>query len=137
MVFLLIIGGRQIRTKMLLDDQGHWREGMWLDELVLPSQANAAGKAFQAAKPKLTSPLPINSCSLDSLTLLPGVGKVMAERIDEARRQGRIFTCADDLRLVKGIGIKLSARLDTLVIYQLELPPVNLLPDSTFLYDCP
>lgn len=120
-----------------MDDQGHWRQGMWLDELVLPSQADAAENAGKTAKPKLTSALPINSCSMDSLTLLPGVGKVMAERIDEARRQGQVFTCAEDLRMVKGIGMKLSTRLDTLVIYQLELPAVSLPPDSTFLYDCP
>lgn len=125
-----IIGGRQIRTHMLLDDQGLWKEAMWLDQLVLPAKANAAGRSQKSRKPKLTTPLPINTCSADSLTLLPGVGKVMAGRIDAARQQGQVFTCAADLQKIKGIGTKLSARLDTLVIYQIERNPTNLNPDS-------
>lgn len=127
LAFLLILGGRQVRTHMLLDDQGMWKDTMWLDELVLPSVAQAASNK---SKPKLTTPLPINSCSADSLTLLPGVGQVMAGRIMEARRQGQIFSCAADLRQIKGIGSKLSARLDTLVLYQL-LPNATILPPDS------
>jgi len=61
--------------------------------------------------------LPVNTCSVDSLTLLPGVGKVLAGRIDAVRRQGIRFRCAADLEQVKGIGTRLSARLDTLLLY--------------------
>jgi len=86
LAFLIIVGGRSIRTRLLLDDEGHWRDGMWLDELVLPNQANAANGEKTSAKPKLTTALPINTCSTDSLTLLPGVGKVMAQRIEDARQ---------------------------------------------------
>ncbi len=122
---------------MLLDDHGLWRDGMWLDELVLPGQASAAAGAANMAKPKLTTPLPINTCSTDSLKLLPGVGEVMAGRIEEARQQGHVFTCARDLMKIKGIGTKLSARLDTLVIYQLEPNSAQVNPDSSKILDSP
>jgi DNA uptake protein ComE-like DNA-binding protein len=110
---------------MLIGPDGHWRDHLWLDALVEgPSAAQAAEK-----RPKivLTTPLPINNCSLDSLTLLPRVGPVLAARIDEARRNGVVFCTAEDLRRVKGIGPALSARLDTLVIYA---NPTNISPDS-------
>ena len=98
---------------MLITPDGRWRDHMWLDELVLgPAEATAAEKV---PKPVLTTPLPINSCSTDSLTLLPGVGPVLAERIQEVRANGHIFNSAEDLRLVKGIGPALSARLGPLV----------------------
>ncbi len=126
---LFLVGGRQIRTHMLLDDNGYWKEKMWLDELVLPANALAAEGAGKTQMPKLTTPLPINTCSADSLTLLPGVGKVMASRIDAARQQGHLFTCKADLREIKGIGVMLSTRLDTLVLYSLEPIPSSL-PDD-------
>ena len=112
---------------MLLDDQGLWRDRMWLDELVLPDGALAGENAGKPAKIVLTTPLPINSCSQDSLQLLPGVGKVMAQRIADARLTGMVFHSAEDLKLIKGIGEKLSARLDTLVMYH---PSVEMIPES-------
>ena len=99
---------------MLLGPEGRWRDDLWLSHLVV-DEAQAA--TARAVRPKLTTPLPINSCSVDSLTLLPGVGKVLAGRIDEIRRQGVRFTCAEDLKQGKGIGKALSSRLDTLLIY--------------------
>ena len=137
LAFLFIMGGRQIRIHMLLDDHGIWKERMWLDELVLPAEAHASEAGGKTKKIKLTTPLPINTCSADSLTLLPGVGKVMAQRIDVARQQGQVFTCAEDLRKIKGIGAMLSARLDTLVIYQLEQNPAKPNPDSRKFQDSP
>jgi len=102
---------------------------MWLDELILPPEAQAGSGPGKLSKPVLTSPLPINTCSLDSLMLLPGVGAVMAGRIDAARRQGVLFANSDDLRKIKGIGEKLSARLDTLVIYSLKANSNDTNPD--------
>lgn len=111
----LLLCGRLIRQKMLVDPGGHWRDHLWLDALVTtPTVAVAAAKP---PKPRLTTPLPINSCSLDSLTLLPGVGPVLAARIDDARRSGLVFSAAQDLRRVKGIGPVLSTRLDSLILY--------------------
>ena len=65
--------------------------------------------------------MPINTCSLDSLCLLPGVGPVLAGRIVQARAAGMVFRRAADLQAVKGIGPRLAARLDSLVLYA---PPV-------------
>jgi len=128
---VLLFSGRMIRTHMLLDDQGLWRDRMWLDDLVLPDSALAGQNSKKPAKIVLTTPLPINSCSTDSLRLLPGVGKVMAQRIDEARQNGMVFKSAADLRSIKGIGEKLSARLDTLVLYLPEASNTPAEADST------
>ena len=120
--------GRLIRHHLLITPDGNWREHLWLDEIVLsPADAAAAEKA---PKPVLTSPLPINYCSVDSLTLLPGVGPVLAGRIEEVRADGHIFHNAEDLRLVKGIGPALSARLAPLVDFSSEAAPDSVSEDS-------
>lgn len=122
------MAGRMIRHKMLISPDGQWREHLWLDEIVLtPADAAAAEKA---PKPVLTTPLPINYCSVDSLTLLPGVGPVLAGRIQDVRAEGHIFHTAEDLRLVKGIGPALSARLGPLVDFSVEAPADSVSEDS-------
>lgn len=122
------MAGRLIREKMLITPAGEWREHLWLDEIVLtPADAAAAEKA---PKPVLTSPLPINTCSVDSLTLLPGVGPVLASRIQDVRAEGHIFRTAEDLRLVKGIGPALSARLAPLVDFTAAAPTDSIPEDS-------
>ena len=128
---ILILLGRQVRTRMLVDDQGMWREHLWLDALVQPPGAQAATGRKKREKIVLTTDLPINTCSRDSLRLLPGVGKVMAGRIAAAREQGMVFHSAKDLRQIKGIGAKLSARLDTLILYDTSPSMVPLRPDSS------
>lgn len=120
MAFSLLMAGRLVRHLMLVRPDGQWREHMWLDDLVaLPAEAAASEKVV---KPVLTGPLPINTCSVDSLTLLPGVGPVLAARIEEVRAEGHIFATAEDLRMVKGIGPTLSARLAPLVDFAVEAP---------------
>jgi predicted flap endonuclease-1-like 5' DNA nuclease len=47
----------------------------------------------------------------DSLTLLPGIGPVLADRIVNARSGKRSFTRWDDLLAIKGIGPKTVERL--------------------------
>lgn len=128
MVFSLLMGGRFIRYRMLITPQGQWREHLWLDDLVAgPALATAAEKA---PKTVLTTPLPINTCSVDSLTLLPGVGPVLASRIQDVRAEGHIFATGEDLRLVKGIGPALSARLAPLVDFSVSAPSDSLAEDS-------
>lgn len=128
MAFSLLMAGRLIRHRMLITPDGQWREHMWLDGVVLaPGDAEASEKA---PKPVLTTPLPINICSVDSLTLLPGVGPVLAGRIQEVRAEGHIFRNADDLRTVKGIGPALSARLAPLVDFAVEEAADSLSEDS-------
>ena len=120
--------GRMIRHKMLITPDGQWRDHLWLDEFVLT--AADAQAAEKAPKPVLTDPLPINTCSVDSLKLLPGVGPVLAGRIQEVRAEGHIFRTAEDLRLVKGIGPALSARLAPLVDFSFEAVEDSIREDS-------
>ncbi|MFT5232477.1 MAG: putative flap endonuclease-1-like 5' DNA nuclease [Candidatus Krumholzibacteriia bacterium] len=115
LVVMVIFAGRWVRQEMLVDPQGEWQEYLWLDSLV--AGPDAAQAQERPPKPVLTTPLPINTCQSDSLTLLPGVGPVLAARIAAARDSGLVFCTMEDLRLVKGIGQVLSARLDSLVIY--------------------
>jgi len=118
LIFTLLMTGRLIRHRMLMAPDGQWREHLWLDDIVLASgEAEASEKA---PKPELTTPLPVNTCSVDSLTLLPGVGPVLAGRIQDVRAEGHIFRNAEDLRLVKGIGPALSARLAPLIDFAVE-----------------
>lgn len=56
----------------------------------------------------------LSNAPSDSLTLLPGIGPVLAERIAGARTGKRSFTDWDDLLAVKGIGPKKLDRLRTL-----------------------
>jgi predicted flap endonuclease-1-like 5' DNA nuclease len=80
--------------------------------------ATAPRRRGRPVRATLTTPLAINSCSLDSLQLLPGVGPVLAARIDEARRQGTIFRNPSDLLEIRGIGPAALARLTPLVRFR-------------------
>jgi len=82
--------------------------------------SRAAGRSARAT---LTTPLAINTCRPDSLQLLPGVGPVLAARIDEARRQGTIFRKPTDLLGIKGIGPAAMARLTPLVDFSAPSRP--------------
>ena len=113
LLFLLLMGGRLVRRHMLLGPEGQWRQHLWLDELV--QVETPAARAAPPEKPRLTSPLPVNTCSRDSLTLLPGVGPVLADRIAAVRNAGVVFRCADDLQQVKGIGPVLAGKLAPVV----------------------
>ena len=86
LILCLVFGGRMLRHHLVVGPEGSWRPHLWLDEVVAsPVQA---GPDPAPEKPGLTLPLPINTCSLDSLTLLPGVGPVLALRIHEVRTGG-------------------------------------------------
>jgi hypothetical protein len=127
LIMLILLGGRMVRRHMLVDPQGQWRQELWLDELVRPASAETATEP--EAEPRLTLPLPINVCSRDSLTLLPGVGPVLADRIDKVRETGVVFRRPEDLKIVKGIGPALSARLGAVVDFR-EPDPGAASPDS-------
>lgn len=113
LILAVVLGGRGLRKHLLLGPQGVWREHLWLDELVLTPAASAADQP--PARPRLTTPLPINTCSRDSLILLPGVGPVLADRIEVVREGGMVFRCAEDLKVVKGIGPVLAGKLAPVV----------------------
>jgi len=128
LVFLFLMAGRVIRHRMLITPEGQWRGHLWLDDIVMSSAGAEA--AEKAPKPELTTPLPINTCSEDSLTLLPGVGPVLAGRIQQERAKGQIFRDSADLRLVKGIGPALSARLTPLIDFSAISAPDTASEDS-------
>lgn len=99
----------------MIDVDGAWRDDLWLEQYLpaAPSEDDSGGPS----PPVLTAPLPINTCSTDSLKLLPRVGPVLAGRIDQCRREGLVFGSTADLQRVKGIGPVLAARLETLVVF--------------------
>ena len=111
---LLLAGGRLVRHRLLLGPDGAWRDELWLDDLLADTGAEAAGES-EPERPVLTSPLPVNTCSIDSLTLLPGIGPVLAERIARDRAAAGSYRRPDDLRRVRGIGPVLAARLAPLL----------------------
>ena len=53
----------------------------------------------------------INRAEWPELTLLPGISRVMAQRIVQYRRKAGAFRHIDDLRQVPGIGPKTVARM--------------------------
>ncbi len=114
LAFLLLLGGRWLRRRLLLGPDGRWRDDLWAADLLAADPADSAA-AGPPPKPRLTAPLPVNTCSEDSLTLLPGVGPRLAERLAAARREGGPFRDAADLQRVKGIGPTLAGRLGPLV----------------------
>lgn len=128
MAFLLaaaaILGGRALRQGLLVDPQGAWRDPEWLAE-VLPPLAAADDDESAPAPAILTGPLFINRCAADSLTLLPGVGPVLAGRIARARAEGVHFASAADLQKVKGIGASLAAKLASRVAFGPAAAPVD------------
>ena len=65
------------------------------------------------AAPVVTHPdrIDINRAEWPELTLLPGISRVMAERIVQYRREKGPFGSVEDLRQVSGIGPKTVARM--------------------------
>jgi hypothetical protein len=104
---VLLAGGRIVRRELLLAGAGRWREALWL-ESALPALPPPDGRSAQKSSPAF--PLAVNRLPADSLTVLPGVGPVLAGRIVAERESGGTFVDADDLQRVKGIGPRLAAR---------------------------
>lgn len=86
-------------------------------------RAASGHPAGRARKASLTAPLAINTCAPDSLLLLPGVGPVLAARLDEARRAGKVFRTPADLLGIKGIGPAAVSRLSPLIRFAEGVPP--------------
>ncbi|KAA3655927.1 MAG: helix-hairpin-helix domain-containing protein [Calditrichaeota bacterium] len=57
-------------------------------------------------KKRLSSKININSATATTLLQLPGIGKVIAQRIIDYREQNGYFTSENQLKKVKGIGEK-------------------------------
>jgi competence protein ComEA len=72
-----------------------------------------AGAASGSATP--TTPLDLNTATVEQLDGLPGVGPVLAGRVLEWRTQHGGFTSVEQLRQVKGLGGKTGQELMALV----------------------
>jgi competence protein ComEA len=80
--------------------------------LLLASVAIAApATGSPSSKEGPSSPVDLNSASTEQLTEIPGIGKVMAQRIVEWRDQHGPFQRVEDLMKVKGIGEKSFQKL--------------------------
>ena len=64
---------------------------------------------------KAPSKIDLNRASVDELTMLPGVGPVLAQRMVEWRKAHGRYRSVDDLQEVKGIGKKRMEQLRPLV----------------------
>ncbi len=71
-----------------------------------PAPEPAQGKK----KPAPAGKINVNTATLQQLRTLPGIGPTLSARIVEAREK-QPFRSVDDLRRVKGIGVKTLARL--------------------------
>ena len=84
-------------------------------EAARPARSPVRSSAQTLPSDFLSDPLQFLSRSpADSLTLLPGIGPVIAARIVEARGGKVLFKQWDDLLAVRGIGPKKLARLQQL-----------------------
>ena len=63
----------------------------------------------------LSSPISINTASVDDLQRIPGIGPAMAKRITERRSKAR-FTCPEDLLDVRGIGEKTLVKIRPYIV---------------------
>ena len=64
---------------------------------------------------KAPSKVDLNRAGVDELTMLPGVGPVLAQRMVEWRKAHGRYRSVDDLQEVKGIGKKRMEQLRPLV----------------------
>lgn len=73
-------------------------------------QQDTASQTGDAAGARIN----INSADAELLSILPGIGEVLAERIIEYRNENGPFSTPEDLLLVEGIG---ETRLNELIDY--------------------
>lgn len=87
------------------------------DSLVARTSAAPADSAQedQIPTPSAENPINLNTASRDALQALPGVGPVLAKRIDAYRSAQRPFQRVEELKRVSGIGPKTLATLRPMV----------------------
>jgi competence protein ComEA len=75
------------------------------------SGTGAEKKASQKAADQKIEPIDINTADFDALVDLPGIGKVVAQRIIDYRKEHGPFKKVEELVNVKGIGERLLERV--------------------------
>ena len=91
--------------------------------LAVPAQMQTAPTTAATAaaetvpKETVSFPVNINTADADTLTALPGIGQVLAERIVAYRRQNGPFRVIEEITKVEGIGEKKAeAILDLITV---------------------
>lgn len=84
--------------------------------MLFTSSADAAGRSGRTGKPAPTSKVNLNSASAQQLTVLPGVGPKLAERIIEYRQKSGGFHSTQEVMNVKGVGEKGFAKIEAYVV---------------------
>lgn len=91
--------------------------------LAVPAQMQTAPTTAATAaaetvpKETVSFPVNINTADADTLTALPGIGQVLAERIVAYRRQNGSFRAIEEITKVEGIGEKKAeAILDLITV---------------------
>lgn len=91
--------------------------------LAIPAQMQTAPTAAATAPTQtvpeetVSFPVNINTADVDTLTALPGIGRVLAERIVAYRRQNGSFRAIEEITNVEGIGEKKAeAILDLITV---------------------
>lgn len=79
--------------------------------------AAATAAAETVPEETVSFPVNINTADADTLTALPGIGRVLAERIVAYRRQNGPFRAVEEIMKVEGIGEKKAeAILDLITV---------------------
>ena len=77
----------------------------------------ATAAAVTVPEETVSFPVNINTADVDTLTALPGIGRVLAERIVAYRRQNDPFRAVEEIMKVEGIGEKKAeAILDLITV---------------------
>lgn len=83
----------------------------------VPHATTPSGKTSKKIDPAYLAqhPINVNTAPATDLQELPGIGPAMAAKIIAYRQENGRFQAVDDLRNVKGIGVKKLAKLEPLV----------------------
>ena len=79
---------------------------------ITPEQSISGFKAETESK---DTRMDINSATVQQLTVLPGIGETLAERIVDYRQQNGNFSSVDELLYVDGIGKKKLENIEHLI----------------------
>ena len=78
----------------------------------LPPETTVPETMPEETAPAITYPININTADKDTLTALPGIGEVLAQRILDYREEIGSFTHVEDLLNIEGIG---ERKMETIV----------------------